>query len=342
MSRKRSAEAKRAPPPSAIVRLAEKLFAGDQRRCEDFVMALERHDSGKSVAIAVRDSGTPSPRHSEAWMPDWVMIPHDIDVLGKSEAHAHGEWYVLDQSSVFCASPLLTLTGTVRAALDLCAAPGGKAVFLWRALKPLLLVANEPIQGRIRALISNIKRCAVDPCIIVRRDPARLVEEMRGFYSVVLVDAPCSGQSLRVKGKPSPGAFHHTTVNMCVRRQRRILSAASDLVEPGGAIVYSTCTFSREENEGVLEWFLKRNPRWTARVVPHLQEFQSHLSQAACYRLWPMQGYGAGGFTCLLQLDHDGSAQNDNRAEAQVPHIEWSSSLGADTAHRMCEEHLNG
>ncbi len=321
--------------PSAALRLAEKLFVSNMEQREQFIAALRAQDGGKSVVIEVREQRR-SPHLQlfdgvrQQWMPAWIQTPTSSIVPGKTEEHERGDWYLLDQSSVFCASPLSSISGSAPVALDLCASPGGKSVFLWRALQPRLLVANEPIQGRIRALISNVKRCQIDPCIIVRRDPVRIVEELPEFFDVVLVDAPCSGQSLSVKGKPTPGAFHHTTVNMCVRRQRRILAAAAQLVRTGGAMVYATCTYCREENEGMLEWFLKRHENWEAEVVPQLTGYQSHLSEVPCYRLWPFQDQGAGGFTCLLRCREALKSYTDR--ELSLPHIEWSSQRGTEVA----------
>jgi 16S rRNA C967 or C1407 C5-methylase (RsmB/RsmF family) len=163
-------------------------------------------------------------------------------------------------------------------------------------------VGNEVIRKRTAPLISNYKRCLIDPAIVVSYDPQKLAEICGPVAQVVIVDAPCSGQSLVMKNKAAPGAFHPATISMNERRQRRILANSRALVTEGGYLLYSTCTFSRDENEDVVEWFLERFPAFEAVPVAALAAFRSHLSSEPCYRLWPHQGLGAGSFTALFRL----------------------------------------
>jgi 16S rRNA C967 or C1407 C5-methylase (RsmB/RsmF family) len=326
-------------PKDAISRLSRKLFLDDASTQAAFVRAVNERAGARSVVLQLHGAVPASAVSHEVmggWIPSWARFAEQGEEPGKAEEHVRGDWYVLDQSSVFCASPVLGITSKVETALDLCASPGGKACFLWRHAQPKLLVVNEPIKGRLLALISNIKRCRIDPCVVVAKDPSILEKLLPALFDLVVVDAPCSGQSLHVKGKISPGAFHSATVNMNVKRQRRILAAAAAMVRPGGNILYSTCTFSREENEGNLEWFVKRFPDWRTAPVAHLDEYQSKLSSEACYRLWPFQGEGAGGFTCLLVK----GATNTEHELPRSPHVEWSSTSGKDAlAEYIKEEH---
>lgn len=322
--------------PAAAVRLVRKLFDHDVTAQEKFLSALIKEDAARPAVITL--SGHHPEHASEVetpWTPDWIRELDDSEGTDKrsittSEAYLKGDWYVLDHSSVFCAAPLFSLPSTTRASqdlrvLDVCASPGGKALLAWKALSPSLIVVNEPLPHRIKALISNVKRCRVDPCVVTRRDASQLCTELPHFFDVVVVDAPCSGQSLRAKSMPNAGAFHASTINRCVKRQRHILASARTLVAPGGYLLYSTCTYGREENEAMIEWFLERNPEWSAREVTALKDFQSHISGEPCYRLWPFQGFGAGGFTCLLQAPPDWSAEHSTRI---MPHVEWSSESG--------------
>lgn len=157
------------------------------------------------------------------------------------------------------------------------------------------------------------------------RDPERLADELGAVADVVVVDAPCSGQSLLLKGKSSPGGFHPATVQMNSKRQRRILANASRLVNVKAIFWYSTCTFSRAENEGVIEWFLKKFPEFETCVVNSLAAHRSGHSEAYCYRLFPFEGFGAGGFTCLLRCTARAATQ---ALPDQRPHIEWKSATG--------------
>jgi hypothetical protein len=127
---------------------------------------------------------------------------------------------------------------------------------------------------------------------------ARLVPAVA---DLVIVDAPCSGQSMLCSRGEAPGAFHPVTIAMNERRQRRILAQAAQLVADSGYLVYSTCTFAQAENEGNVEWLLDTFPDFTALTLETFQAYRSHLSDTACYRLWPQQGEGAGAFCAVLQ-----------------------------------------
>src|SRR5690606_2144976 len=158
-----------------------------------------------------------------------------------------GQFYVFDFASVLMGLPMTEIPLEKPSVLDLCASPGGKSVFAWRALSPSRLVSNEVIGKRTAALRSNLKRCHL-PAEVKSLDPEIFVKEGQEF-DVVIVDAPCSGQSLIAKGETAPGCFHPTNVNTCMKRQRRITANAAQCVKDGGYMLYSTCTYSPEENE---------------------------------------------------------------------------------------------
>jgi 16S rRNA C967 or C1407 C5-methylase (RsmB/RsmF family) len=235
------------------------------------------------------------------WQPEFVDRLSPKQQPGKHPLHDQGAFYCLDFSSVFAISPLLILPPSVPLIVDMCAAPGGKSIFAWRALQPQRLICNEVIGKRTAALIANLKRCQVQKAVVTRRDTQILAQEMPQAAQVVLVDAPCSGQSLIAKGGKAPGCFHPVTINKNASRQKRILANSAQLVAKQGYLVYMTCTYSPEENEQVVAWFLERFPQFQAVPVPHLQDYQSHLTEISCYRLFPQQGFGAGAFTILLQ-----------------------------------------
>jgi 16S rRNA C967 or C1407 C5-methylase (RsmB/RsmF family) len=155
-------------------------------------------------------------------------------------------------------------------------------------------------------LISNLKRCRVHPVGVTCCDSADLAATLPQTAEVVIVDAPCSGQSLLAKGQTAEGCFHPLTLRHNQRRQKRILAAAAALVRPQGWLLYSTCTFSREENEEVAKWFSAKYPQFIPQTVPQLAAYQSHLSELPCYRLWPQQQEGAGAFTILWQHQGEG------------------------------------
>jgi len=150
-------------------------------------------------------------------------------------------------------------------------------------------------------LISNLKRCQISPSIIFNRDSSIFAENIPLSSNLVIVDAPCTGQSLLAKGEKAPGCFHPTAINKSANRQKRIIANSAQIVAPQGYLAYMTCTYSPEENEQVCEWFLSRFPHFQAVEINHLQEYQSHLTNIPCYRLFPQDRLGAGAFTALFK-----------------------------------------
>lgn len=232
---------------------------------------------------------------------------------GRHPLHEKGYFYCLDFSSVFAISAIQAIPQAVDAVIDLCAAPGGKSLFAWVALRPKHLICNEVIRKRVKILIANLKRCGALDAIVLNLDPSILAEQMPQCTQLVLVDAPCSGQSLLAKGQTVAGCFHKVTVNRNANRQKRILVNAAHLVQPGGYLLYSTCTYAPEENEQVCRWLLKKFPKFWPVLVPALQDYQSPLTDLPCYRLWPQSKLGAGAFTMLLQRKEEGTPQPLNQ-----------------------------
>jgi 16S rRNA C967 or C1407 C5-methylase (RsmB/RsmF family) len=248
-----------------------------------------------------------SPLPPMPWQPSFVDRLPLGEQPGKHPLHGAGYAYCLDFSSVFAASVLGAIAPRPSVVVDVCASPGGKSIFAWRSLQPTVLIANETIGKRIPALRSNLNRCRIGPALSLSADPQVLADLMPQTATVVLVDAPCTGQSLLAKGGTAPGCFHPVTINKNANRQKRILANAAQLVAPGGWVVYMTCAYSPEENEQVGDWFLQRFPQFEPVAVPALTAYQSQLSDRPCYRMFPQGGLGAGAFTLLLR--HGGEGQ---------------------------------
>ena len=283
-------------------KLAQSLFE-DSERQNALIEAVALGESKKPAIIWLTERPEPPPFPSAeraSWMPAFVDLPSGDVRPGAHELHTAGAYYCLDGSSVFDAVSMLAQSAPSPAVLDLCAAPGGKSIFASRALHPSLLVSNEVIGKRSASLISNLERCSL-PATVVRADVKQLAEEWQSMFDLLIIDAPCSGQSLVARGQDAPGCFHPAVINKCSNRQKRILATSADIAAGGGHIAYMTCTYSREENEGVVEWFLKRFPEFESVAVPALEAHRSALSDSYCYRLFPYEGFGAGGFTSLLR-----------------------------------------
>lgn len=295
-------------PSSTLQKLATRLFA-DQATRVAFVDALLEPAAYNPAVIWLKDRPAEVPFPVDPpcdWHPDFVDRVAANHRPGQHTLHQQGYYYCLDFSSVFTASSLWATHREQPLVIDLCASPGGKSVFAWRLLRPEFLLANEVIKKRTAALISNFKRCGIHPADVIAMDSSRLAAACPQSAGLVIVDAPCSGQSLIARGKKSPGCFHPATINMNGNRQRRILANAVRLVAPGGYLAYMTCTYSLKENENNVRWLLDRNPQFQAVTVTKLRTFQSHLTDIPCYRLWPQDGIGAGGFAAIIQNREEG------------------------------------
>jgi 16S rRNA C967 or C1407 C5-methylase (RsmB/RsmF family) len=254
------------------------------------------------------------------WQPDFVDRLALGTKPGQHSLHSQGYFYCLDFSSVFAASSLLTLLSRTMPesssqsssesslVIDVCASPGGKSIFAWKTLHPKLLISNEVVGKRRGALISNLRRCQIHPSVAIRLDSKILAEAIPKTADVVIVDAPCTGQSLLAKGDKAPGCFHPVNINKNANRQKRILANSAQLVAPQGYLAYMTCAYSPEENEQVSEWLLKQFPQFQPLEIPHLLSYQSHLTNLPCYRIFPQDRLGAGAFTILFQNSEMGAA----------------------------------
>ncbi|MEL6221799.1 MAG: RsmB/NOP family class I SAM-dependent RNA methyltransferase [Cyanobacteria bacterium J06627_8] len=298
-------------PSRLLLKLSRRLFS-DEAEQTAFVDALMQPRPLAPCILWCRDRPALLPFSIEPHRPEqppWVdRLALDAQP-GKHPLHDAGAYYCLDYSSIISASVLTAVPQAVRTVIDVCAAPGGKSVFAWRSLHPKLLLSNEVIGKRMAALISNLKRCQIHGAIALSLDSSLLAEQIPSTADVVIVDAPCTGQSLLAKGGKAEGCFHPVNINRNANRQKRIVANAIRLVAPQGYLAYMTCAYSPEENEAVMEWMLKQFPQLEPVDVPVLKTFQSSLSDRPCYRVWPQSKIGAGGFAVLLHNTEIGDTQ---------------------------------
>lgn len=199
---------------------------------------------------------------------------------GKSIFHDTGAFYIQEPSAMAVVAALGPKPG--ERILDLCAAPGGKSTHIAGRMRGKgLLVSNEIVPSRAKILSQNIERMGVSNCVVCREEPKKLAEYFPSFFDRVLVDAPCSGEGMFRKDDVAINEWSPENVSMCAARQRDILEHAARMVCAGGVMVYSTCTFSVEENENVIDAFVKAHPEFslenTERLWPHLIEGEGHF-----------------------------------------------------------------
>lgn len=180
------------------------------------------------------------------------------DQPGKHPFHEAGLYYIQEPSAMAPAELLEVCPG--ERVLDLCAAPGGKSTLLAEKLKGRgLLVCNEIHPARAKILSENIERMGIVNACVTNESPARLVSFFAGYFDKILVDAPCSGEGMFRKNEAACEEWSPENVRLCAGRQDEILDCAADMLSPGGRLVYSTCTFAPEENEGSVSRFLQRH-----------------------------------------------------------------------------------
>ena len=181
------------------------------------------------------------------------------DQPGKHPFHEAGLYYIQEPSAMAPAGLLEVQPG--QRVLDLCAAPGGKSTQLAAGLQGKgFLLCNEINSARARVLSGNIERMGITNACVTNETPARLAELFPGYFHRVLVDAPCSGEGMFRKNEAACEEWSPENVRLCAARQDEILDCAAEMLCPGGRLVYSTCTFAPEENEGSVSRFLSRHP----------------------------------------------------------------------------------
>lgn len=161
-----------------------------------------------------------------------------------------GAYYVQEASSMFIGEVLrqsVDLSKPLKV-LDLCAAPGGKSTLLASLITAdSLLVSNEVIRTRVGVLKENLQRWGSANVCVANHDPEDF-GDLHGFFDVVLIDAPCSGEGLFRKDANATKEWSEENVLMCAGRQKRILSAVAPLLTKNGTLIYSTCTYNDAEN----------------------------------------------------------------------------------------------
>jgi 16S rRNA C967 or C1407 C5-methylase (RsmB/RsmF family) len=219
----------------------------------------------------------PFPTRPVPWHPLGRFLPGCV----RPGAYVHygaGMYFIQDASSLLAIAALQA--GPAEWICDLCASPGGKATAILDSLESGgWLLANEAIQSRIPLLRYQLAKYGIPRFGLSQRDPDRLSEHNQQVFDAVLVDAPCTGQSLVARGKQSLSAFEKQMIEMNAARQSRILAAAARMVRPGGKLVYSTCTFSYLENEARIEDFLPNHGDWELEAVPGLEPWSSPIQK---------------------------------------------------------------
>lgn len=250
----------------------------------------------------------------------WVKDAYYYDASmrpGKHPYHEMGVYYIQEPSAMSAVTVLAPEPGMK--VLDLCAAPGGKSTQIASILQGKgLLVSNEIHPARCKILSQNMERMGVTNAIVTNEDSENLANHFGSFFHAILVDAPCSGEGMFRKNQEAVNEWSNENVLLCADRQREILNNASKMLLPGGRMVYSTCTFSPEENEQTIAAFLREHEdfevleieqsyfddareEWMLQPADGIEYEKLREAISKTKRLWPHKLNGEGHYVALLR-----------------------------------------
>ncbi len=300
-------------PPAFIERMRE--WLGDE--VDDFFAAMNKREIGLRLNPQRGDVAALRARLSQAgwetspvpWCPAGAWMPEDEveDAPGKHPYHTAGVYYLQDPSAMAAGVILDPRPGEW--VLDIAAAPGGKATHIAARMEQRgVLVANDVSRGRASVLAKNIERMGVTNALVANETPPRLAARWASLFDAVLVDAPCSGESTFARDDHAARRWSLAEVRSYAHRQGEILAQCARLVRPGGRLLYGTCTFSPEENEGVIAAFLVEHEDFELVDLPALPGLQPGRPEwiaapamlARAGRFWPHLAPGHGHFYALL------------------------------------------
>ena len=182
--------------------------------------------------------------------------------------------------------------------LDLCAAPGGKSTLISSIIsRDSLLVSNEIIKTRVPVLADNLNKWGPTNTFVSNNDP-RDFKRLPGYFDVMVVDAPCSGSGMFRKDPAAIAHWSESAVQLCSERQQRILADAYPALKENGTLIYSTCSYSRQENEDIADWLCETFNLSTIRIPLTeswgIHETMSEKKGAYGYRFYPHKLKGEG------------------------------------------------
>lgn len=286
------------------------------------------HDEAPATTIRLhprRGSGVTITGASVPWCPDGLALATRPVFTLDPLFHA-GCYYVQEASSMFLWYLLTNLlpTDAPLRVLDLCAAPGGKSTLIAGLLRPEdLLISNDVIRSRATILEENAVRWGFANHWVTSNDPKDF-QKLGGYFDVLLVDAPCSGSGLFRKDEAAMAGWSPQLVRLCAQRQQRILADAFPCLKEGGLVVYATCSFSTEENEGIVDWLagdfavadvpVALPPEWG------IVQSESPIHEITGYRFFPGRTIGEGFYVAVVRKQ-EASARPAIAPSLRVPMV---------------------
>ena len=272
-----------------------------------------------TLKISVEDFLKISPFKLESvpWTLDGFYYPEGENP-GKHPYYHAGLYYIQEPSAMLPGAVLGAQPG--EKVLDICAAPGGKTVQIAAAMQNSgIIVANDINADRVKALVKNIELCGVRNAVVLNETPEKIAHRFQGYFDRILVDAPCSGEGMFRKDEDAAKSWESFKCETCSGMQKTILDSVDRMLKPGGSLVYSTCTFSPEEDERMISYFLDMHDNYEIIEIPRTAGMQPGRPEwsdgnpklAGTIRLWPHRIKGEGHFVALLKKK-EYSASTDN------------------------------
>ncbi|MCT4611939.1 MAG: RsmB/NOP family class I SAM-dependent RNA methyltransferase [Clostridia bacterium] len=222
--------------------------------------------------------------------------------ITKSPLYYAGLYYVQEPSAMSSASIIPINEGD--RVLDVCAAPGGKTTQLAAKLRGTgIIISNDISFSRTLPLVKNVEKYGIANSIVMSEDPENMKDVLKGYFDKIIIDAPCSGEGMFRKDKNAIPAYEDRGSEYCIPLQRSILRSCAEMLKPGGLILYSTCTFSKEENEDIILEFLNENKEFKALEIPKEKGYSEGYELKEAARLLPHKVKGEGHFVALIQKD---------------------------------------
>ena len=236
-----------------------------------------------------------------AWNTEGGYYLPERPVFTLDPAFHAGAYYVQEASSMFIAEALSQVVDFQQdiTVLDLCAAPGGKTTLLASLISEnSVLLANEVIKNRVDVLKENVVKWGY-PNVFVSNHDSEDFQGLNGFFDVVVIDAPCSGEGLFRKDERAIGEWSPENVQNCAARQKRILTNAVKLLKPNGVLLYSTCTYNDFENSNNIDWLLQNFDYQEVKLA--LKPEWGITEKKHGYQFYPHKTRGEGFYCCVLK-----------------------------------------
>ena len=243
------------------------------------------------------------------WISNGFYYDGEKDQPARHPYYFAGLYYLQEPSAMTPADRLPVEPGD--RVLDVCAAPGGKATELGARLAGTgVLTANDLSSSRAKGLLKNLELFGIGNVLILSEEPGKLVPYFKGYFDKILIDAPCSGEGMFRKDRKMIRAWEEHGPEFFSKIQRSIVTQAAEMLRTGGMLLYSTCTFSPEENERTIEYLLKEYPEFAICEMEGYEGFSCGMPEASetgneelkkTVRIFPHRMEGEGHFLALLK-----------------------------------------